>query len=215
MDQQQTRAQRAVMYIRVGTAQKDSYAIDIQRSECERIAARYGVAIVREYIDAGKPARLERQTELQRLLSDLERLRDAAYVVVWDYARLGRDFQSLDDVIRRIQACDTEVATITGVETAERLTSASLLDQVAEWANRPAANSESTTVGGPLAADSGLNVAVHQIRSGQLNANQREALATLLNIAGNATLPTPVAAAVFNVVEECVRTTHPDSITNE
>lgn len=215
MDQQQTRAQRAVMYARVGATQKDSYAVDLQRRECERIATRYGVTIVREYVDEGKPARLEQQTELQRLLSELERLRDASYVVVWDYARLGRDFPSLDDIIRRIQDCGAEVATITGVETAERLARTSPLGQVAGWANRPAANSDTTTTGGPLTADFELGAAVHLIRSGQLDASQREALATLLNIAGNVTLPTPVAAAVFNAVKQCTRTTQTDSTPNE
>lgn len=206
MDQQQDKTHRAVMYIR-------GEGVNLQRTECERIAARYDATIAREYIDYDKPARLAQQTELQRLLSDLERLRDASYVVVYDYARLGRDFQSLHDVVRRIQTYGAEVATITGVETAERLISTSLLDQVADWANRPAANSDTTT--SPFTADSGLNVAVHLIRSGQLNASQRDALATLLNIAGNATLPTPVTAAVFNVVEECTRTTQTDSTTNE
>jgi Resolvase, N terminal domain len=214
VDQQHDRARRAVMYVRVGGAQHDSYAVGLQRRECERIAGRYGVTIVREYVDQGKPARLEQQTELQRLLADLGQLQDAAYVVVWDYARLGSDFKSLDDIIRRIQDCGAEVATITGVETAERLTRTSLLAQVAEWANHSVGNDDTSTTDEPLAKESELSAAVHLIRSGQLNTSQHEALATLMSIAGNATLPTPVAAAVFNVVEECTRPRQADSTTN-
>jgi hypothetical protein len=54
-------------------------------------------------------------------------------------------------------------------------------------------------------ADSGLMAAVRRVRSGTLDADQCEALAALLIIAGNTTLPTPVAAAVFNVVAACGR----------
>lgn len=204
MGQEHRRTDRAVMYLWVARAQNDSdTAIVAQRAACEHIAQRYGVTIVREYIDVGNPARLTQPNELQRLLTDLEQLRDAAYVVVSDYARLGPDFQSLDDVIRRIQACGTEVATITGVETAERFARMQLLDQVAEWATHPTEGDRAAPR--HLTANDELSMAVQNIRSGQLDANQREALAVLVNIAGNATLPTPVAAAVFNVVEACKR----------
>jgi hypothetical protein len=49
--------------------------------------------------------------------------------------------------------------------------------------------------------------AVNVVRSGQLDTRQREALAALLLICGKATLPTPVVAAVFGVVETCKQTT--------
>jgi len=55
-------------------------------------------------------------------------------------------------------------------------------------------------------SDDELNAAVSIIRGSQLDAGQREAVAVLLLICGNATLPTPVVAAIFNVVEECKRT---------
>ncbi|HEX5116552.1 MAG TPA: recombinase family protein [Pseudonocardiaceae bacterium] len=207
MKQEQDRAHRAVVYLRVASAQTDSdIATTTQRTACEQIAQRYGVTIVREYIDRGKPARLGQQTELRRLLADLEQLGDAAYVVVNDYARLGRDAQGLDSVIRRVQACGAEVATITGVETARRFTSA-LLDQVAEWATQPPYSKRS------LAVADDLDAAVQIIRRGQLTNDQREALATLVAIAGDTTLPTPVTAAVFNVVTACVKTDRPKKAT--
>jgi hypothetical protein len=159
---------------------------------------------VREYIDIGKQARLDQQIELWCLLTDLERLRDATYVVVSDYARFGRDLQSLDDVIGRIRACGADVATITGVETAERFDSTRLLGHVAAWANRPALDGRERLPERKLRviADE-LNAAVQTIRNGQLTTDQCEALAALIAIAGNTTLPTPVTAAVFNVVTAC------------
>lgn len=138
MDQEHNARQRAVMYLRVAYGKDEaSNAVIAQRAACDHIAKRYNAIIVREYIDHGKPARLEQQSELRRLLADLEQHQDATFVVVSDYARLGRDLQSLDDVTRRIRACGAEIATVTGVETAERFTTAEMLDQVAEWARKP------------------------------------------------------------------------------
>ena len=127
---------RAVMYLRLASAQVISgNAIDVQRAICGQIAKRYSAAIVREYIDLGKPARLEQQTGLSRLLADLNARRDAAFVVVSDYARLARDLKSLDDIIERIEACGAKVVTLTGVEVAERFIQGGLADQRTERPN--------------------------------------------------------------------------------
>lgn len=132
------RDRRAVTYLRVAHTPEDSERVIIaQREACERIANTYGVTIAREYVDLGKPARWAQQTELQRLLTDLAERRDVGYVVVYDYARLGRDLTSLDGIIQRIQLCGAEIATTTGVEAAERFATGSLLDRVGEWAQRP------------------------------------------------------------------------------
>jgi hypothetical protein len=56
-------------------------------------------------------------------------------------------------------------------------------------------------------AEEELMAAVNVVRSGQLDTRQREALAALLLICGKATLPTPIVAAVFGVVEACKRAT--------
>jgi hypothetical protein len=205
MDQERDRLPRAVVYLRVARAMNDAdHTIATQRAVCERIANRHGLTIVREYIDVGKPARLDQQTELRRLLSDLEQRRDATYVVVSDYARFGRDLQRLDDVTRRIRSCGAEVATVTGVETAARFDPTGLLDEVATWATRPARGSnERALESRSRGVSDELNAAVRTIRRGHLTATQRDALAALVTIAGNATLPTPVIAAVFNVVTAC------------
>src|SRR5437762_1068465 len=82
---------RAVVYVRVASAhQEDQGATRRQREGCRRIAERYGLTIVREYADVGRPARLDQQIELLRLLGDLSEKRDVVAVIVWDYARLGR-----------------------------------------------------------------------------------------------------------------------------
>jgi Resolvase, N terminal domain len=209
MDREQLSPRRAVAYLRVAHASDDSENVIVaQRAACEQIAQRYGLTIIREYVDQGKPARLTQQTALRTLLDDLEQHQDVTHVIVADYARLGRNLQSLDDVISRIQSCGAEVATITGVEVAERFALAPLLDHVAEWARRPTERGEPTTnEPNQLASSDDLTTAIQTIRTERLNSNQREALAALLGISGNATaLPTPVAAAVFNAVEACKRT---------
>jgi hypothetical protein len=136
MKHQLPRELRAVTYMRIGGAGPNlETAVAVQRTACERIANGYGVTMVREYIDLGTPAQWEQQSELQRLLVELAEKRDAAYVVIFDYARLARDLISLDGIVRRIHLCGAEIATTTGVATAHRHTPDHLLDRVAEWAH--------------------------------------------------------------------------------
>jgi site-specific DNA recombinase len=112
---------RAVIYLRVASAREvDGSVIVHQREGCMRLAARHGLTVIREYVDAGRSARLEQQMELRRLLDDLRQRRDVVAVIVWDYARLGRSMTQLDDVTRSIRACGAEIVTITGVEAADR-----------------------------------------------------------------------------------------------
>lgn len=121
MKDETNKQNRAVVYLRVASArQEDQQAIDRQREGCRRIAERHGLTVVREYVDAGRPAHLDQQIELLRLLGDLHEERDVAAVVVWDYARLGRSMAQLDQVIHHIHACGAEIVTITGVEAADR-----------------------------------------------------------------------------------------------
>ncbi|MEV5717320.1 recombinase family protein [Amycolatopsis mediterranei] len=111
----------AVMYLRIASSRtEDATTLDLQRDDCKRIAEKYGLQIVREYADAGVPAVLDRQTSLQHLLEDLARQRDAAYVVMWDYSRIGRTMDQLDEVVRRLADAGATIATITGVETVDR-----------------------------------------------------------------------------------------------
>ena len=117
MTNETERLTQAVLYLRTGSADAN---VDLQRKACLRIAELYEIAIIREYADLGRPARFEQQTELQHLLDELWHQRDAAFVVAWDYARLGRDMTQLNDVIRRIHGCGAEVATLTGMRAAQR-----------------------------------------------------------------------------------------------
>lgn len=217
MTKKSSREFRAVVYMRVASSKEGStYAVDLQRRACEQIAAKYDVSIVREYIDVGRPARLVRQRELQQLLIDLEHLRDAAYVIVSDYARLGRDLASLDDVIRRIGACEAQVVTLTGVESAGRLARTLLLEQVSDWTRREVERDlEGVAEAGVSSDGDELAAAVEVIRNRQLTLDQREALATLVQVTGQATLPTPVVAAVFSVIEACKRVSNTEEQINE
>ena len=115
------RDSRAVMYLRIASSRpEDAQTVDRQRDDCKRIAEKYGLQVIREYADIGVPAVLELQTALLHLLEDLERQRDAAYVVMWDYSRIGSAMEQLDDVERRLTEAGATIATITGVGAAER-----------------------------------------------------------------------------------------------
>src|SRR5690242_17681363 len=115
------RETRAVIYIRVASRHPDDLATaERQRAECIRIARERGLTVIREYVDQGRPGHLRLQLELQRLLYDLAERRDAAFVVVRDYSRLGRSLEDFDTALQIIRACGAEVATVTGIEAAER-----------------------------------------------------------------------------------------------
>jgi DNA invertase Pin-like site-specific DNA recombinase len=121
MKENQQRQHAAVTYMRVDSPHPpDAAVIARQREGCEHIAARYGLTIIREYVDIGRPARWERQAELQRLVRDLTTRRDAAFVIVWDFSRLAQSLAQLDERIIRIHACGAEIATLTGIEAAVR-----------------------------------------------------------------------------------------------
>ncbi len=53
-------------------------------------------------------------------MSDLAQRRDARYVIVWHYSRIGQDSAQLNEVSTRLHASDAEILTITGVEVATR-----------------------------------------------------------------------------------------------
>ncbi|WP_133851745.1 recombinase family protein [Labedaea rhizosphaerae] len=113
---------QAALYLRDGSARQSAWtAVEQQRDDCQRIAEGYGLQVVREYLDFGRPARREHQHELRRLLDDLaRRLQDITYVVVWDYARLAADMLQLEEVTDSIRAAGAHVVTMTGVEAAGR-----------------------------------------------------------------------------------------------
>lgn len=121
MKEEPQRQHAAVVYMRIGSSHStDATRVARQREGCEYIAAKYGLTVIREYLDIGRPARWERQTQLQRLVRDLATRRDAAFVVVWDFSRHARSLAQLDERIIRIHACGAEIATLTGVEAAIR-----------------------------------------------------------------------------------------------
>jgi hypothetical protein len=187
MNTKPDRTHRAVMYLRLANAQIGSgNAIDVQRSICEQVAKRYGATIVREYIDLGKPARLAQQSELSRLLADLNARRDAAFVVVSDYARLARDLTGLDAIIERIEACGVKVVTLTGVEVAERFIHSGLADQRTEQKNL-ATRSERYSLALLRAARRGLGphqtlVVVAMLPSGEVVRGQIAGIGSRLGI---------------------------------
>ena len=112
---------QAVIYIRVASRHPDDAgAIARQRAECLRIARERGLTVIREYVDQGRPGHFSLQLELQHLLRDLATRHDAAFVVVRDYARLGRSLADFDTALQLIRAHGAEVATVTGIEAAER-----------------------------------------------------------------------------------------------
>ncbi len=124
MNTKSYRQYRAVMYLRIASGHpEDAKTLDLQRDGCKQIAAKHGLQIIREYIDVGTPAILERQTALLNLLEDLARQRDATHVVMWDYSRIGHTLEQIETVEQQLREAGASVTTLTGVEAVERLIS--------------------------------------------------------------------------------------------
>lgn len=104
---------RAVVYMRVARDKgpRTAHLIATQREACQRIAAKQGLAVVREYFDVGRPARLEEQLELLQLIADLEQKRDAAFVVTWDYGCLAHSTAQITYLKYRLQSCAASITT--------------------------------------------------------------------------------------------------------
>jgi DNA invertase Pin-like site-specific DNA recombinase len=104
---------RAVQYVRVASSyRQDNLAAERQRAGCRRVATHQDLTIVREYADLGRPARLDQQIELLRLLDDLHQKRDVGAVIVWDYARLARVSTTLKQILHHVQACGAEIIAV-------------------------------------------------------------------------------------------------------
>lgn len=98
-----TRHKRAVMYLRVSTAEQahaadaaEGYSIPAQREACEAKARDLGAAVVGRFVDRGESARSAARPELQRMLVHLAEHRDVDYVLVHKIDRLARN--RADDV---------------------------------------------------------------------------------------------------------------------
>ena len=84
-----TATKRAVIYLRVSTAQQvntgrdpEGFSIPAQREACVRKAESLSAAVVDEYADKGESARSADRAGLQRMLERLSTLRDIDYVIV-------------------------------------------------------------------------------------------------------------------------------------
>jgi DNA invertase Pin-like site-specific DNA recombinase len=110
------------MYLRTGSPHpQDLHSVELQRRGCQQIAAKRGLKIIREYVDVGTPAILERQTELLHLLEDLARQRDAVHVVTWDYSRIAWTLEQLESIESRLRGFGACITTLTGMEAVDRL----------------------------------------------------------------------------------------------
>jgi site-specific DNA recombinase len=84
----------AVGYCRMSTDRQDT-SIDKQREEIEAWAAKNGFAIIRWYIDEGISGDQEDRAEFQRMVRDVQTIRDFEAVICWNQKRFAR-FDVLD-----------------------------------------------------------------------------------------------------------------------
>ena len=112
----------AVLYLHVNSQQNSYLPSPFEQLEaCQRIAAKYGLTIVREYVDHGETVQLSHQAGLRQLLDDLTRQQDAACVLVWHNGHLARDEAQAQAVLNVIHQAGADVVSVTDIEAAEQL----------------------------------------------------------------------------------------------
>jgi len=101
----ESRASRAVMYVRMSTESQD-YSTDHQRAQIRAYAAANSIVIAREYVDDGKSGLdLKRRAGLQALMHDVQFGQpDFGKIIVFDVSRWGR-FQDIDEAAYHEHTC--------------------------------------------------------------------------------------------------------------
>jgi DNA invertase Pin-like site-specific DNA recombinase len=91
------RSKRAVIYLRVSTAEQakaagaeEGYSIPAQREACTHKAHELGAEVVAEFADRGESARSAARPELQKMLRRLTEHGDIDFVIVHRIDRSGR-----------------------------------------------------------------------------------------------------------------------------
>jgi DNA invertase Pin-like site-specific DNA recombinase len=79
----------SVSYLRMSSDQQDD-SIEQQRPIVQALADANGYEILREYVDEGIIGLTANRANFLRMLADLDRLRDAKVILLWDSARLSR-----------------------------------------------------------------------------------------------------------------------------
>jgi site-specific DNA recombinase len=105
---------RAALYLRQSLDRNDTeLAIDRQRDECGKYAARRGWGIAREYVDNSVSASKGRRPSYQRLLADIE-AGEVDGVIAWDLDRLHRQPIELEGFIDLADRRSIALATVSG-----------------------------------------------------------------------------------------------------
>lgn len=107
---------RAAVYLRVSLDRNmDGLAIDRQRSDCLKIAADRGWAIVGEYVDQSKSAtdKTKRRPDYDRMVTDFHAGKFAA-IICWDLDRLTRQPRQLEDWIDAAEDRALQLVTANG-----------------------------------------------------------------------------------------------------
>ena len=124
--------QRAVIYLRVSTAQQaatdrdaEGFSIPAQREACLRKAESLGAEVVQEYVDVGESARTAQRPGLQALLRRLAEFGDVDYVIVHKVDRLARN--RADDVNINLSLQEAGARLVSVTENIDQSPSGSLM----------------------------------------------------------------------------------------
>jgi site-specific DNA recombinase len=109
---------RAAVYLRVSTeGQLDGTSIDTQRAHCQDLAARHGLTLVSEHVDAGVSGATDSRPALDELLAAAT-AGDIDVVIVAKLDRLSRSLLHLLELLEKMDALGVRVLSATdGIDT--------------------------------------------------------------------------------------------------
>jgi site-specific DNA recombinase len=143
MNQEQP-AKRAVIYLRVSSAQQadkdfdvEGFSIPGQREACKREADKLGAEIAEEYIDRGESAKTAKRPALRAMLDRLTR-GDIDYVIVHKVDRLARNRADDVEIVMAIRKAGAQLVSVTENidETPSGLLLHGIMSSIAEFYSR-------------------------------------------------------------------------------
>jgi DNA invertase Pin-like site-specific DNA recombinase len=90
--------------------------IDVQRAQCMALAERLNATVIREYVEYGGTAMLDKRPELKLMLDELRALRDIDYIIAVDVDRLARRLDDWAAIDLELTTSGAKLVTVSGGE---------------------------------------------------------------------------------------------------
>jgi DNA invertase Pin-like site-specific DNA recombinase len=101
---------------------REQKMIDLRRTVCEKMADKLDTQIIREYIEyCGGHDSIDQRPTLQRMLHELDTLRDTTYLIISDsLTQLTRRADEMETILQKIDATGIRIITAPSLSEGEQ-----------------------------------------------------------------------------------------------